>query len=705
MNTKLLLLSLLFGALAAALSGRAQTNHLAPATNSGPRIVFAQTSYDFGKVESGELVKYSFGFTNAGNQTLQISEVRPGCGCTTAGNWDKEVAPGKTGTIPIAFSSAGYGGMVQKTISVTCNDPNQSSVMLQFTGTVWKPIEVSPAYATFSFGPDVQTNQTAVLRVLSHLDAPVTVSDPTPSNPAFRAELRTVKEGKEYEVRLTAFAPSNTTSVVAPVTLKTSYAKTPVLTFTAIAMRLPAVSVIPSQVILPAGPLADRTQPTVTIHNNGNDRLVLSQPAINVPGAEVQLKEVQPGREFSLTLAFPAGFQSKPGQAMEATVQSSNPGFPFVKVPVTQLPSPPAPSPAAPSAPTVSAAGASPDPSLVRSANAPAASGPEPKIEFTETAFDFGRVQSGTVVTHTFSFTNTGAGALEIRDVISSCGCTATGTYTRRVEPGGTGSIPVMFNTSGMGGPVGKTLWVSCNDPRESNILLRIAATVWKPIDALPGIAAFSFGPDFQTNETRVIRLVNNLEEPVKISEPVCTNRSFRTELKTVREGKEFELRVTVVPPLPPGSTLTPITLETSSPKMPVVAVNAYATVQPALIVTPPRIALPTGPLAAATPFTVTIQNRNTNALNLSEAVVNAKGAAVQVRELQPGRMFSLTVTFPAGFEAKPGQDIEVQAKSSHPQFPFIRVPVAHSRSLGSQGLGLTDDSPSAQLAPVALKN
>src|SRR5213594_2894703 len=48
----------------------------APAENkekeaSGPKIQFEQTVYDFGKVNSGELVKHSFVFTNVGTATLE----------------------------------------------------------------------------------------------------------------------------------------------------------------------------------------------------------------------------------------------------------------------------------------------------------------------------------------------------------------------------------------------------------------------------------------------------------------------------------------------------------------------------------------------------------------------------------------------------------------------------------------------------------
>ena len=75
----------------------------APPGAAGPKIQFADIVYDFGKVNSGAPVKHTFVFTNIGTATLQILDVHPGCGCTTAGTWDKQVEPGKTGSIPLEF--------------------------------------------------------------------------------------------------------------------------------------------------------------------------------------------------------------------------------------------------------------------------------------------------------------------------------------------------------------------------------------------------------------------------------------------------------------------------------------------------------------------------------------------------------------------------------------------------------------------------
>ena len=303
---------------------------------AGPKIQFAELVYDFGKVGSGELVKHTFVFTNIGTATLEITDVRPGCGCTTAGTWDKEVEPGKTGSIPLQFNSANFGGTVAKQATVTCNDLSQTNVVLQIKGTVWKPIDVTPTMAVFNLSSEAQTNDTKVVRIVSHLDQPLTLSDLQCTNSSFKAELKTIKEGTEFELQITAIPPFNSASIIAPVTIKTSSTNMPVINVSAYAIVQQPVTVAPSQIILPPGPFTNVVQRVITVRNTGTNSLVLSDANVNVPGAQVHVQETQPGRSFSLSVDFPAGFEVKAGQQVAVSVKSDHPKFPLITVPVFQ---------------------------------------------------------------------------------------------------------------------------------------------------------------------------------------------------------------------------------------------------------------------------------------------------------------------------------------------------------------------------------
>ena len=53
---------------------------------------------------------------------------------------------------------------------------------------------------------------------------------------------------------------------------------------------------------------------------------------------------------------------------------------------------------------------------------------------------------------------------------------------------------------------------------------------------------------------------------------------------------------------------------------------------------------------------------------------MNPKGVDVQLKELGPGRDFTLTGTFPTGFEIAQGEKIELSVRPNHLQFPAIKV-------------------------------
>jgi hypothetical protein len=316
-----------------------------------------------------------------------------------------------------------------------------------------------------------------------------------------------------------------------------------------------------------------------------------------------------------------------------------------------------------------------------------------PRIQFATPIFDFGQVKNGEVVQHTFIFTNIGDQLLELTDVRPSCGCTTAGAWDRTVQPGKTGEIPVQFNSANFAGAVGKTVIVLCNDPLQTNIVLQIKGTIWKPVEITPATAWFSASSDRETNETRRIQILSNLQEPLELSQPECTNKAFQTTLKTVRPGKEFELTVTLLRARDPATVTAPITLKTTSTNVPVIIIPAYAMIQPAVAATPTQLTLPAGRLASGLQLNVNIRNNGTNPLVLSKPTVDAPGAEIRVQEVQPGRYFILSANFPAGLQIQPNQTAEIRVKTNHPQFPLLKIPVVGSHTLAAS-LGETEASP-----------
>jgi hypothetical protein len=216
-------------------------------------------------------------------------------------------------------------------------------------------------------------------------------------------------------------------------------------------------------------------------------------------------------------------------------------------------------------------------------------------------------------------------------------------------------------------------------------------------VDITPAMAMFQIESDSQTNQTKVVKLVSNLDEPLNISEVTSANKSFTTELKTIKEGKEFELNITAVPPFTQPTTFSQISIKTVSNQVAPMNVTAYANLQMQVTVSPMQINLPTGPLTNAVTQTVTVYYRGTNAFNLSEPKVNFSGAEVTIKPVQPGKVFSVQTTFPAGTQIKPGEGVQLTVTTDYAKQPLLTVPVFQMQPIP----GATHTSVPAPAAPV----
>ncbi|MCX6577490.1 MAG: DUF1573 domain-containing protein [Candidatus Aminicenantes bacterium] len=112
---------------------------------------------------------------------------------------------------------------------------------------------------------------------------------------------------------------------------------------------------------------------------------------------------------------------------------------------------------------------------------APALAGKQPKIVFKEDTHDFGKVKQGNNLTHEFVFKNDGDDMLTIKNVETSCGCTAALVSNKKVEPGKTGKIKVSLDTRGYAGEVVKFVYVESDDPVQPKIQLKITAAINLP--------------------------------------------------------------------------------------------------------------------------------------------------------------------------------------------------------------------------------
>lgn len=134
MKKLIVILTALLFAIPAAVSAQ-EDQTIDPAEINGPKISWIKDSHDFGEIAQGKPVTVTFEMKNDGNSPLLITNVRPTCGCTTAGYTKEPIAAGNTGTVSATFNAKAVGSF-RKSVTITTNAGTQT---VYFKGKVLAP--------------------------------------------------------------------------------------------------------------------------------------------------------------------------------------------------------------------------------------------------------------------------------------------------------------------------------------------------------------------------------------------------------------------------------------------------------------------------------------------------------------------------------------------------------------------------------------
>lgn len=94
------------------------------------QIEFESEMHDFGKIKSGEILTFSFVFSNKGKTDLVIENAESDCGCVQANIPKKAIYPGEKGIIEVEFNSTGLLGKQLKTIEIQSNSKEPKHLII-----------------------------------------------------------------------------------------------------------------------------------------------------------------------------------------------------------------------------------------------------------------------------------------------------------------------------------------------------------------------------------------------------------------------------------------------------------------------------------------------------------------------------------------------------------------------------------------------
>lgn len=184
---------------------------------------------DWGEVGGGELVQ-ELKLRNVGGGILEITNVKPSCGCTTAPLDKDKLVSGEEATMQVTMDVATRTGPTQKTITISTNDSTSPARIVYLKANVVRDVAAVPGHFIISGVQAGQTGTSSISLVNSGKD-PVTIQPPKLSGSTVMrvsfdmSEAVTLAPGDSVAVEASVTTPdSKPTSV--PVTFATDSPRT-----------------------------------------------------------------------------------------------------------------------------------------------------------------------------------------------------------------------------------------------------------------------------------------------------------------------------------------------------------------------------------------------------------------------------------------------------------------------------------------------
>lgn len=89
------------------------------------------TTWDFGRIEQGEVAKHVFVYKNDSRVDLNIKDTNASCGCTVSKVDKQKLRPGEEANLEVAFNSRGYSGEVRQFVYM--NTDSRDNPVVKFT--------------------------------------------------------------------------------------------------------------------------------------------------------------------------------------------------------------------------------------------------------------------------------------------------------------------------------------------------------------------------------------------------------------------------------------------------------------------------------------------------------------------------------------------------------------------------------------------
>ncbi len=272
-----------------------------------------------------------------------------------------------------------------------------------------------------------------------------------------------------------------------------------------------------------------------------------------------------------------------------------------------------------------------------------------PIIDFEYKLHDYGEVEKGDVISHSFTFKNTGTDTLEIREVRSLCSCLKTYIPENYYPPGEMGNIEITFDTKSVSkGFNAKKIYVQSNDPIEPILELALMANIRTPVYIFPERLLLDNIPMNEEIEREVI--LRDDYERLKI-ERISVPEGIKSEiLPSITENGvlKIPIKLTIKSSDNPISFKKQITIYTNIENQPEIIIPIQGNIINNFKVIPPQILFTSVDAGTTVTKEITLTNKSGKKVKLTEITSSSENVKIEKTSIDNGSRYELKVTLNA---------------------------------------------------------
>lgn len=277
------------------------------------------------------------------------------------------------------------------------------------------------------------------------------------------------------------------------------------------------------------------------------------------------------------------------------------------------------------------------------------AAGAAPRLTIDLPVHDFGTVEQGTRVEHSFKIRNTGSASLQVSKIDSSCGCTAGVSADGIVPPGRDTWITVSLDTAKIAGRTAKTVVVHSNDPTVPEAALSLTGIVVTDVVANPPALYLGRIPRGHSVRREVVVRSGRPGVPYQAVDIESAIPSVRAHIEPGATPEEQRVVIEVSPNLPLGRFSDELRVRTTSPRQPVLTIPVFGSVEGDLAALPPQVTFLLASDGSAASHDVHITNRGAHPVALTSVTVPPP-LAYDLRTVRDGIEWLLTLRLAGRF-------------------------------------------------------